>query len=65
MLKNLFFLALIVGAFVAIGVFLSRWLLSRAQLFQSRETPLEIIKKRYATGEITRETFEQMKKDLE
>jgi putative membrane protein len=29
------------------------------------ETPLDILKKRYARGEITREQYEQMKKDLE
>ena len=28
------------------------------------ETPLEILKKRYARGEITRDQFEQMKRDL-
>jgi len=32
---------------------------------QHPESPLDIIKKRYAKGEITREQFEQMKKDLE
>lgn len=30
-----------------------------------RETPMEILKKRYARGEITKEEFDKMKKDLE
>lgn len=29
------------------------------------ETPIEILKKRYAKGEITRDEFAKMKKDLE
>ena len=32
---------------------------------QPRETPLEILKKRYASGEINQEEYEQIKKDLE
>ncbi len=31
----------------------------------SRETPLDILKARYARGELTQEQFEQMKRDLE
>ncbi|MCF8050293.1 MAG: SHOCT domain-containing protein [Desulfobacterales bacterium] len=30
-----------------------------------QDTPLDILKKRHAKGEITREEFEQLKKDLE
>lgn len=29
-----------------------------------RETPLEIVKRRYAKGEITKEEYEEMKKEL-
>ena len=38
--------------------------ISQGRNFQNGETPLEILKKRYARGEITREQFEEMKKDL-
>jgi putative membrane protein len=30
----------------------------------SRETPLEILQRRYATGEITKEEFERIRNDL-
>jgi len=30
-----------------------------------RETPLEILKRRYAAGEITQEEFQRMKKEIE
>lgn len=31
---------------------------------ETNETPLDILKKRYARGELNRDQFEQMKKDL-
>lgn len=31
----------------------------------NNETPLEILRKRYASGEISREQYEQMKKELQ
>ncbi len=32
---------------------------------QARETPMEILKKRYAKGEITKEEFDRMKNEIE
>ncbi len=55
-------------ALVIVGVvLLVRWLLAASGRGASRaadEAPLEILKKRYARGEINQEEFERMKKDL-
>jgi putative membrane protein len=47
-----------------IGVFI--YLIMQATKLRNRvgETPLEILKKRYAKGEITKEEFDRMKKDI-
>lgn len=37
---------------------------SRNKNGQSTESPLDILKKRYAKGEITKEQFEEMKKNI-
>jgi putative membrane protein len=41
------------------------WQNTQSRTKDDRETPLEILKKRFAGGEISKEQFEQMKKDLE
>jgi len=51
----LFWILVIAGA-----VFIVRWLRERGH----EESPLDILKKRYASGKIDRDTFEQMKKDI-
>jgi putative membrane protein len=49
-------------------IFLIRWLLTsggpRGRDSQVEDSALEILKKRYARGEINREEFEEKKKDL-
>ncbi|VAX14475.1 hypothetical protein MNBD_GAMMA24-853 [hydrothermal vent metagenome] len=56
---GLFFWLLIVAGVV----FLVRWIIGhKADDIQTR--PLDILKQRYARGEIDRETYERMKKDL-
>lgn len=45
--------------------FIVRVLRSKNVAGEAQGTPLDIIKKRYCTGEITKEEFDQMKKDLQ
>lgn len=51
--------ALIVGAVLVVR------LLGGLPGRDGRTSPLDILKRRYASGEITREQYEQMRKDLE
>jgi putative membrane protein len=65
-LFGLFFM-LLFWVLVIVGVvFLVRWLVeqSRPQSSGGGETALDILKKRYARGEINREEFEAKKRDL-
>jgi putative membrane protein len=57
-----FWIAVIIGIF-----FLVRWAISSANKdhgYKSQESALDILKKRYARGEINKEEFEERKKDL-
>jgi len=56
----LFWILVVLGAIVLV-----KWLLEREKRTSgSGENPLEILKRRYAKGEIDREEFEQKKRDL-
>jgi putative membrane protein len=56
----LFWILVILGAIVLV-----KWLLEKdKKTSESGENPLEILKRRYARGEIDREEFEQKKRDL-
>jgi len=46
-----------------LAIFAFRWFLKRGEGAE-KQAPLEIAKERYAKGEITKEQFEQIKKDL-
>ena len=56
----LFWILVIAGV-----VLIVRWLIGGGEKRPAAESPLDILKKRYARGEIDRVTFERMKKDLE
>ncbi len=50
---------------VAVGVVLvARWFLAQ-QADRKEESPLEILKRRYAAGEISKEEYERMRRELE
>lgn len=62
MFMGMIFLILLIGAAI--------WWLARGSGAQPRErlpgeSPLDILRRRYAAGEITKEQFDGMKKDLE
>ncbi len=58
----IFWIILIVGI-----VFLVKWIMDRNRTTNRQEpdeSPLEILRRRYAKGEITKEEFEAMKREL-
>jgi putative membrane protein len=56
----------VVWILLLVGLFLLiRWLVLQGKSGREKEeSPLEVLKKRYARGEIDKEEFEQKKKDL-
>lgn len=55
-----FWTAVIVGV-----VFLVKWIVDQSRTNKRKdESPLEILQRRYAAGEITKEEFDEKKKDL-
>ena len=50
---------------VLIAYFIVRALKPTSSDISFKETPLDILKKRYAKGELTKERFDEMKKVLE
>ncbi|KPJ48193.1 hypothetical protein AMJ40_07960 [candidate division TA06 bacterium DG_26] len=60
------FMWLIYIALVALVIyFLVRSAKSKSTESSATETPMDILKKRYAGGEITKKEFEKIKKDLQ
>lgn len=53
------------GAIIAVIVLLVRFLGSAGAARGEDKTPLQILKERYARGEIGKDEFEQKKRDLE
>ncbi len=58
------FRIIVLAAVVTGIVYLVRYLARQGRLGHHEESPLEILQKRYARGEITREQYEEMKRDL-
>lgn len=61
----LMWVLLLLVAAAAVYFFLQQNRKSDGSMPGASETPLDILKKRYARGEIDTETFERMKKDIE
>ena len=58
------FMIIFWGLIVLGLIFLIRWLVGMTKTTKVEESALDILKKRYARGEVDKEEFEQKKKDL-
>ncbi|MBL7074457.1 SHOCT domain-containing protein [candidate division KSB1 bacterium] len=59
------FMIAIWWALIIVGIFfLVKWVNTQRSQSTKADSALEILKKRYARGEITQEEFEQIKKDI-
>jgi putative membrane protein len=56
-------MVLIWGGLAALAILSFRWFMKHNSTVE-KQTSLDIAKERYARGEITKEQFEQIKKDL-
>ena len=63
---GMWFFPLLFWILVVAGVvFIVKWMRERGQETKPQESALDVLNKRYARGELDRETFEQMKKDIQ
>ena len=54
-------------AIIAVALLILWWMLKgyhKNKMFSSNDKPLDILNKRYAAGELTKEEYKQLKKDI-
>lgn len=60
-----FWIILIIGAIILISLFARRSGANPDKTGPGRETPMDILKKRYARGELSKEEFQRLKQDIQ